>query len=201
MRDAACTGVILAGGLNSRFGGRPKAFLEVSGQRLLDRIATVLQPVFDEILLVTNDPLTYLEWGFETVTDIYDVRSSLTGIHTGLFHASAPYAFFTACDTPFLKREVIDAVLGGITDGIDVVMPQTAAGYEPLCAAYATRCVDTVARHLEQRKLKINRVFRKYRVRTIPEKTLQHIDPGLTSFFNINAPADLKRAKALRNPS
>ncbi|MBI9083233.1 MAG: molybdenum cofactor guanylyltransferase [Desulfobacterales bacterium] len=192
----ACTGVILAGGLNTRFDGRPKALLEVEGERLLDRIGNLFKELFDEILLVTNDPVRYLEWGFDIVTDIYDVRSSLTGIHTGLFHASHPFAFFTACDTPFLKKSVVEAILEGITDGIDVVMPKTDAGYEPLCAAYSTRCLDTVTRHLEQRRFKIDRVFRKYRIRTISEKVLRRHDPELISFFNINAPSDLDRAKA-----
>ena len=104
VEQKACTGVILAGGLNTRFDGRPKALLEVDGERLLDRIGNLFQELFDEILLVTNDPVRYLEWGFDIVTDIYPVRSSLTGIHTGLFHASHPVAFFTACDTPFLKN-------------------------------------------------------------------------------------------------
>lgn len=193
----ACTGVILAGGLNRRFGGRPKAFVEIEGMRLLDRIGAVFEGLFDEILVVANAPIDYLPWGFHIVTDIYDVRSSLTGIHTGLFHASNPYAFFTACDTPFLCRPVVEAVLDGIREGIDVVMPQTELGFEPLCAAYSTRCLDTVARHLEQNKLKIHRVFRKYRIRTISEKTLRRVDPELLSFFNINTEEDLARAKAI----
>ncbi|RLC29514.1 MAG: molybdenum cofactor guanylyltransferase, partial [Deltaproteobacteria bacterium] len=33
-----CSGVILAGGLNSRFSGRDKAFLKVDGQLLIDRL-------------------------------------------------------------------------------------------------------------------------------------------------------------------
>ena len=92
---------------------------------------------------------------------------------------------------------MVEAVLEGITDGVDVVMPQTDAGYEPLCAAYSTRCLDTVARHLEQRRFKIDGVFRKYRIRTISEKVLRRHDPELISFFNINTPSDLDRAKRL----
>ena len=196
-KQYACTGVILAGGLNSRFGGRPKALIEIEGRRLLDRIGTVFEAIFDEILLVTNTPIDYLPWGFHIVTDLFDVRSSLTGIHTGLFHASNPHAFFTACDTPFLNRAVVETVLAGIRDDIDVVMPQTEAGFEPLCAAYSTRCLDTVTRHLEQNKLKIQRVFRKYRIRTISEKALRRVDPELLSFFNINTVEDLSRAEAI----
>lgn len=75
----------MAGGLNSRYSGRNKAFIPVWGKRILDRLYEVFQEVFEEIILVTNDPLKYLEWDLTIVTDIFPYRSSLTGIHAGLF--------------------------------------------------------------------------------------------------------------------
>ncbi|HAY39257.1 MAG TPA: molybdenum cofactor guanylyltransferase, partial [Desulfobacteraceae bacterium] len=97
------TGVILAGGKNSRFSGKNKALVRIGGKRILDRIYEVFTILFDKIILVTNDPLQYMEWDFDIVTDIFPIRSSLTGIHTGLFYITTPYAFFVACDIPFIK--------------------------------------------------------------------------------------------------
>ena len=99
-----CTGVILAGGENRRFSGKNKAFVQVAGKRILDHIYGVFSDLFEEIILVTNNPLQYLEWDFNIVTDLFSIRSSLTGIHAGLFYATNPHAFFAACDTPFLFR-------------------------------------------------------------------------------------------------
>ena len=99
-----CSGVILAGGLNLRFSGKTKALLSVGGKRILDRIIEVYSQVFAEVILVTNDPASYLQWDITTVTDLFPVRSPLTGIHAGLFHSRAPYAFFGACDTPFINK-------------------------------------------------------------------------------------------------
>jgi len=96
--------VILAGGLNTRFSGTNKAFLRIRGKRILDHIYDLCKELFEEIILVTNDPLQYLEWDLVIATDIFPVRSSLTGIHAGLFCATNPYAFFIACDAPFLKK-------------------------------------------------------------------------------------------------
>lgn len=193
----SCSGIILAGGLNTRFSGREKAFLTVAGERIVDRLYRIFREMFEEIIVVTNDPIKFLDWDAHIVTDLFPVRSSLTGIHAGLFHSRAPYAFFAACDIPFLKKEVVKAVIGAITPDIDAVMPETAAGFEPLCAAYSTRCLENVRRHLTQNRLKIQLFLKKMRVRTVPEKRLRRLDPQLISFFNINSPADMARAEAL----
>jgi molybdopterin-guanine dinucleotide biosynthesis protein A len=189
-----CTGVILSGGLATRFEGKEKALMRIDGQRILDRIYVVFKDLFDEVILVTNNPFQYLEWDLDIVTDLFDIRSSLTGIHAGLFYARHPYAFFTACDAPFLKRELIEIILAGIDANTDIVIPETSAGREPLCAAYSKRCLNPAERHIKQKKLKIQLAFRKCRIKTISEKILRAKDPELISFFNINSPEDLERA-------
>jgi molybdopterin-guanine dinucleotide biosynthesis protein A len=105
-----------------------------------------------------------------------------------------PFAFISACDTPFLKKEVVETVIGKIEPEIDIVIPETSAGLEPLCAAYSKRCLEPAKLHLEQEKLKVIKAFRKSRIKTISEKVLRKKDPDLLSFFNINTSDDLKRA-------
>lgn len=195
----SCSGIILAGGLNTRFSGKDKAFLTIDGERIIERLYRIFQETFEEIIVVTNDPIKFLDWDAHIVTDLIPVRSSLTGIHAGLFHCRTPYAFFAACDIPYLKKEVVAAVVSAITPDIDAVIPETAAGLEPLCAAYSTRCLENVQRHLHKNKLKIQLFLKKMHVRTIPEERLRRLDPQLISFFNINSPADLARAEALHD--
>lgn len=187
----AVTGVVLAGGLSTRFSGENKAFLEIDGQRLIDRIHAVFRELFAELILVTNQPLDHLDWDGKIVTDIFPIRSSLTGIHAGLFYASHPFTFFSACDTPFIKKEVVETVLEAIRQDVDVIIPKVEAGLEPLCAAYSRRCLETVERHLKRQDLAIRKFFDKLRVRTISEARIRRVDPKLESFFNINTPKDL----------
>jgi molybdopterin-guanine dinucleotide biosynthesis protein A len=194
-----CSGVILAGGLSTRYGGENKAFLRVGGMRILDRLFSVYSELFDEIILVTNSPQDFLEWNALIVTDILPVRSSLTGIHTGLFYARNPFAFFSACDTPFLKKEVVAAVLDNLETEIDLVIPQTSAGLEPLCAAYSQRCLKPAEEHIRQNKFKVQMALSGRRIKMIPEAVLRERDPELQSFFNINCPEDLERAEQLVN--
>ena len=192
-----CTGVILAGGMNTRFSGQDKAFLSVGGKRIIDRLYSIFNALFEDIILVTNDPYKYLEWDINIVTDLYPVRSSLTGIHAGLFYTSNPFAFFAACDIPFLKKELVETLINNIEQGIDVVVPETKAGFEPLCAVYSKECLKQVEQQIIQNKLAIRHLFKKRRVKKIPEKVLREKDPDLISFFNINTPQDQEKAEKM----
>lgn len=195
MMKSKCTGVILAGGKNARFSGKNKALIRIGGKRILDRIYEVFTILFDKIILVTNDPVQYMEWDFDIVTDIFPIRSSLTGIHTGLFYTATPYAFFIACDIPFIKKELIEILLDGVEPSIDIVIPETSKGVEPLCSVYSKRCLKPIEEQLEKQSLKIERIFQKVRVKKIPEDIVRTIDPDLLSLSNINTPDDLARAK------
>ena len=192
-----CTGVILSGGLNSRFDGENKAFMSVGGRRIIDRLLDVFSDLFEEIILVTNRPQHFLKWDLTIVTDIIDLRSSLTGIHTGLFYMKNPYAFFSACDTPFLKKEMVEILIEQIEPKIDIIMPETSAGFEPLCAIYSKRCLKPAEDHLMADKVKIQWAFRSSRIKHIAENQLRPVDPELRSFFNINTPQDLVRAEEM----
>ena len=92
------TGIILAGGKNTRMGVN-KAFLEINGTRMIDKTIDIYSRLFSEILIITNDPLPYLEFTRAAiVTDIYKGKGPLGGIYTGLFYSKNPYVFVSACD-------------------------------------------------------------------------------------------------------
>ncbi len=181
----------MSGGLNTRMGGKNKAFLSVGNQSILHRLYNTLQGLFAEVLLVTNDPLQYLSWDLTVVTDVFPIRSSLTGIHAGLFHASQSHAFITACDMPFLKKELIRVLLEEIEPKWDIIMPVTKEGNQPLCAIYSRRCIRPIERQLRNQEPKILKFFPNVKVKEIPEVRLRSADPHLISFLNINTPEDL----------
>jgi molybdopterin-guanine dinucleotide biosynthesis protein A len=151
----------LSGGLATRYDGKEKALVQVGGVRILDRIYEIYAELFDEIILVTNTPLRFLQWDLVIVPDLFPIRSALTGIHAGLFFMTNPYAFISACDTPFLKKELVETVIANIETKIDIVMPETSSGFEPLCAVYSKRCLKPAHQHLEQEKLKVIKTFQK----------------------------------------
>jgi len=178
-------------------GGKNKALLSLGGQTILDRLCNTFQGLFDEVLLVTKDPVQYLSWDFMIVSDLFPLPSSLTGIHAGLFHASSTHAFITACDTPFLRPELIKALLDELEPKWDVIMPVTEQGNQPLCAIYSKRCIKPIERQLKNGDPKILNFFPKIKVKEIPEAELRSAAPPLISFFNINTPEDLTASEQM----
>ena len=189
-RDIDCCAVILSGGRNKRMGGRNKAFLDVGGQSILDRQLAGLQPFFSEILLVTRQPELYAAIPVHVVGDLYEARSSITGIHAGLVHSQAGYAFVVPCDTPFLQPAMIEMLLDELEPACDVVVPFLDGHYEPLCAVYSKRCIPIIEDQLNRGDYKILDFFGQMNVKTLPTERIKAADPQLLSFFNVNTPTD-----------
>ncbi len=120
------TGIILAGGKNLRM-GKNKAFLEVNGERIIDRTKNLFLELFDEVLLVTNSLPDYLGLNLRMVADLHPGKGALGGIYTGLFHASHSHAFVAACDMPFLNKDLIRHLID-LSPGYDIVIPKTQDG-------------------------------------------------------------------------
>ena len=190
VRTRPVTGVILAGGRATRYGGVNKAFVDVGGCRMLDRIYPVFKDLFNEIILVTNQPEAYLAWDLHIVTDLFPIRSSLAGVHAGLFHASTEHIFATACDAPFIEKAIVTEILSRIDDTCHTVMPEVAGMLQPLFAVYAKKCLPTIETALKNGRLQMFSLCRRDRTKTVSEKVLRRHDPDLSVFFNVNSPED-----------
>jgi molybdopterin-guanine dinucleotide biosynthesis protein A len=189
------TGIILAGGKNLRM-GKNKAFLEMSGQRIIDRTKELFADLFDEVLLVTNSPIDYLDLNLRMVSDLFPGRGALGGIYSGLFHASHSHAFVAACDMPFLQKALIRYLIN-LSPGFDIVIPKTKDGWEPLHAVYAQKCLPFMEALLRKGNLKILDLFPKAKKREVTAEEILPFDPQCVSFLNVNTPEDLARAEDL----
>jgi molybdopterin-guanine dinucleotide biosynthesis protein A len=165
---------------------------------MMDGVYQAAAEVFDELLIVTNQPERYLEWDATLVSDLFDVRGSLTGIHAGLLYCSRPFAFVLSCDMPFVRPDIIRAILGRLRPGDDVVIPETGKGLEPLCAVYGKRCLKHIESRLRERRMRIQGFFDRVKVHRIAEALLRTADPTLRSLSNINTPGQLAAAEAGR---
>ena len=189
-----CAGIILSGGQSTRMGGRPKGLLRIGRRSFLDRIAIAIEACTQEVLLVTRDPCHYGDWPHRIVEDIFTMRSPLAGIHAGLVHMRADYAFFSSCDTPFLKSDVIRTLIAYADDESDIVVPSFGTYYQPLCAVYSKACAWLIESQLSRGDLKVDHLFSMARVKAIPYEQFHSVDPELKSFFNVNTPSDFKTA-------
>lgn len=138
--QTTCAGILLSGGLNSRMGGRNKAFLELGGRLFIDRIIRVLEGCCDQVLLVTRQPELYGGNPVMLVKDIFDLSTPLSGIHAGLVDMATDYGFVTGCDTPLLKTELVRLLIGEIDTAFDIVVPSSGSYFQPLCAVFKEMC-------------------------------------------------------------
>ena len=197
MTDSHCTGVVLAGGQASRYGGRPKGLEHVAGVRIIDRVAEVLASVTDELLLIANDPSSG-SW-LPDVRRAADVRpglGSLGGIHAALVHARGP-VLVVAWDMPFVPTTLLLELLGAGRSA-DAAVPESGSrrGLEPLCAYYSQACLPAIERRLDADDRRVIGFFDDVRVARIGyDIVARHGDPAMI-FMNVNTPEDLGLAEA-----
>ena len=186
------TGIILSGGTSGRLGGLNKAFIKVRGERLIERTLRIYRELFEEILIVTNSPLDYLEFDAKIVTDIFPGKAALGGIYTGLFFSSFDHVFVAACDMPFLNAPFIRYMMKE-SGNYDVVIPRTPGGLQPLHAIYSRTLLKPIRRLIDANQLKITELFKKSKILEIPREEILPFDPEERLFMNINTPEDLEK--------
>lgn len=192
-------GVVLAGGLATRYGGNRKGLERVGGERIIDRVGDALRAVTDDLLLVANDEGAD-GWlpGVRRVGDILPGQGSLGGIHTALAEAGGP-VLVVAWDMPFVPASLLAELAASGTSGRgDAVVPESDSkrGLEPLCAYYGAACLAAVDRRLAAGDRRVVAFYDDVRlVRLDAERVARHGDPSRI-FMNVNTPDDLVRAEA-----
>jgi molybdopterin-guanine dinucleotide biosynthesis protein A len=187
---------IQAGGESRRM-GQDKACLPFLGQPLIARIVTRLSALADELIVTTNQPGAYNFLGLPLYTDIRPRRGALGGLYTALVRASQPLVAVVACDMPFANPDLLAFQAKLLQDeAVDLVLPLTLAGYEPLHAVYRREtCLAAVEWALENDQWKLISWFAKVKVRALSAEECRLYDPQGLAFANVNTPDELAEAE------
>jgi molybdopterin-guanine dinucleotide biosynthesis protein A len=183
------SGIILSGGKSSRM-GKNKAFIEIDGVPIIQRIYDLFKTIFSEIVIVTNQMELFQNFDAKIYRDLIPNQGVLGGLYTGIFCSSLPHIFCVACDMPFLKGPVIRYLIEKMDD-YDVVVPRTKDGLQPLHAIYSRNCLDPIRKIIEQKQLKIIDFYPMVKVNIVEEKEFRSLDPARESFLNVNTPEEL----------
>jgi molybdenum cofactor guanylyltransferase len=186
-RLPTASGVLLAGGKSSRMGTNKALLRFASGETVVERIASRVRPLVDDLLLVTNTPEEYAFLGLPMFGDAYPGASSLGGIYTGLTHAGSERALVLSCDLPLVSSELLAALLAVPFD-YDLLVPFIEGCQQPLHAIYGRSCLPAMQAQIEAGDLKIIRLLDSLRSRIITEADLRQ--EWLASFQNMNTPED-----------
>lgn len=185
------TGAILAGGRGKRFGGAIKSKLPVIGVPVISRIMDVFTGLFEEIIIVTNNPDEYLQYdSCKLVSDEYKNTGPLGGIHAALKASSYKAVFVIAGDMPFPDSRIIVRIIDRFLEKkAEITIPSIYGRLETLHAVYKDSVIEKIEEHLSD--------SHDYSVRNFIEKlyiervTLENCNENLVAMTNLNSPADL----------
>jgi molybdopterin-guanine dinucleotide biosynthesis protein A len=196
--------IILAGGFSSRF-GQEKGLLQLANKSLIMHVFDAIANVVDEKIVVASSKvqaenyMSALGSNINILVDASDAHSPLVGALTGFKEARGKYAVLLPCDTPLVSRDIV-ALFFELCINRNAVIPRWPNGYiEPLQAVYCTKpAYEATKNALSDGKMNLQSMVDKLRgVRYVSTLVLQQLDPELRTFFNINAPLDLKKAELI----
>lgn len=105
--------LILAGGQGSRLGGRDKGLMPWRGRPIASRLAELLRPLCNELLISCNrNQNQYGFWADHLVGDAApDYPGPLAGILAGLQSCRGTHLLVVPCDLPRLERPLLEDLL------------------------------------------------------------------------------------------
>lgn len=185
------SGVVLAGGANKRFNGSTKAKIVIDGKTIISRIIDSLTDIFDEIIIVTNTPEEYEEFKKnKIISDVFDKKGPLGGIHAALKASSKEAIFVFAGDMPFLNKGLIIKQIEYYRNHkYDILIPMINENIEPLHGIYDLSVNITLEEYLKADHNKAVREF--FKLVKVGYIQFEDSEETRKAFTNINSPSDI----------
>jgi molybdenum cofactor guanylyltransferase len=196
-------GYVLVGGRSSRFGG-DKALAEIGGKPMVARTCDLFKlcPLPYQPTLI-GDPLKYGQLGRECVADRWAGEGPLGGILTALQHSAEGQLkiqmnLILSCDMPFLTAEwIMELLCKSLESKADVVVPRSAFGVEPLCAAWRTDAAEILMQAFGHGVRKVTEGIALLRSEVLDERDWKRFDSAGRLFWNMNTAADYEEARRI----
>ncbi|MBX9585009.1 MAG: molybdenum cofactor guanylyltransferase [Gemmataceae bacterium] len=208
-------GIVPCGGRSSRM-GRPKAWLPVGSEVMLQRVVRVLREVVDPVVVVAapGQDVPPLPADVAVVRDEVEGRGPLAGLAAGLaaLEGRVDAAYLSACDVPFLSPAFVRRILSFLASGgrqapvlptqqgadgprsPSIAVPRAGGYHHPLAAAYRLGVLPRVRDLLAADRLRPVFLFDAVPTRVVEPHELADIDPDLRSLRNLNTPEDYAAA-------
>jgi molybdopterin-guanine dinucleotide biosynthesis protein A len=181
------TAAVLIGGKSRRF-GRDKVVEPLDGVMLVDRVVSILNPLFSEIILIGH--ARHVISGYETIPDIIPGCGPLGGIYTALVSSASPHCFIFAADMPNLNPDLIK-YMAGLKERADIIIPRWSKGIEPLHAIYSKTAIPVIKGLLTSKAFRISNLIEQMNVEDIDDVSIRNFGEPLRIFSNINSVSDI----------
>ena len=194
------TAFILSGGKSSRI-GTDKAFLNLNDQPTILRLIELLDSIFSEVAISSNQPELYEFTKKKVIKDIVPDKGPISGIHSALNSSNTIINFILSCDMPLVSREVIN-YLCDFKSNKKILLPRAQGRIQQLCGLYSKNILTEVEMLLDesskpgsQTKGSIYELIDRVDAEIIDVDAQIFYHPNL--FFNVNTPEDYKRIKII----
>jgi molybdopterin-guanine dinucleotide biosynthesis protein A len=183
-------GIVLCGGKSSRM-GRPKAWLPVGGEVMLQRVVRILRDAVSPVLVVAapRQELPPLPAEVVVIRDKIADRGPLQGFAAGLeaLDGWADAVYLSGCDAPLLKPAFIRRMADLL--GADAAcVPLIAGRAQFFAGVYRVSVLETVRHLLAADRRSMTGVLVLVSGRLVPAAELVDVDPDLDSLRNVNTP-------------
>ncbi|TDQ40743.1 molybdenum cofactor guanylyltransferase [Aureibacillus halotolerans] len=179
-------GVVLAGGLSSRFGS-PKPFAKTQGKFFYEFAVEAISSLVDETIVVTNEGLQdqFINRGVSCLVDVSMFRQQgpLAGLYTAMEHREADWYIVVPSDLPRMTTAVFTELKANACPSCDAIIPMVNEVAEPLVGLYAAQVKPVIKRQLKGGKRSVHKMLNELRVRYVRFDDAE-------AFQNINTPAD-----------
>jgi molybdopterin-guanine dinucleotide biosynthesis protein A len=173
--------------------GQDKAWLEIGGRAIVERVIAALAPVTPGVAIIANNS-EYARLGLPVFADSNIGVGPLEAIRTALANSPTPRVILAGCDLPFVTSELFGFLLG-VAGEIQAVVPVGADGkLEPLCAVYATSALEAVTKLIENGERMVRVLFEHIPTRLVPFAEIQHLRGAEFFFENVNTPQEYENA-------
>jgi molybdopterin-guanine dinucleotide biosynthesis protein A len=180
------TGIILAGGLNTRM-GTDKALIQMNGKTLLEKAIEICKPVCKSIIISSNNK-NHEFCGYQITPDEIKNCGPMGGIYACLLKSDTDWNFIISVDAVFVEPEFVQFLISN-TGKYDAAVPVHQNGKEPLIAMYHKNCIPTFETSINSGDFKMHNLLAKINVNEINSGEWIQKYPRL--FLNLNKPGDL----------
>lgn len=198
--------LVLAGGKSQRM-KENKILTKLGDKPLLLHVTEKILGLASEVVVVVgkNDELekytAILPSPVTILKDSAEGKGPLMGILTGMQKMISEYAMVLPCDSPFIKKEVLEYLFNK-AQGADAAIPRWPnRNIEPLHAIYRISSAITAAKAAIKADefLVLDMIKRLKKVVYLNTSNLRKFDQDLVTFFNINRQEDLIKATDILN--
>jgi molybdenum cofactor guanylyltransferase len=190
-------GVVIAGGLSTRMGGKEKAFLTLGHATLIERVISRIRfQVHDIIINANGDAGRFVNFGVKVIPDtVADIQTPLAGLHAAIAYgqkAAFDAVLTVPSDAPFLPLDLVQR-LEEEGRGTGAAIAASLGQQHYLTGLWSTALAPVLDQAIRKQGLRrVQDFVKKVETGEAEWFPLPH-DP----FFNVNTPEDLTQAEKL----